>query len=632
MKHWWLPIFLLAPLLLIVPSIEDRVEASFLVFMVVLLAGASALLSLLHSALLPRRVTFGVLLLLLVLGLSVLFSPVKNTSLLVFLRWIGVLLVFVASVLISNQARRGHRLLKILLLGGLMTTLASFYLFSTDTKPLDLRYLSGVFYSSNYLGGYLLLFAPLSLSFLLAAGNRRETLIYLCLTVLFTSALVLTRARASWGALLIGFLFLTLVWFVSSSRRLNSSPTNWWRRSLLVLLGVWLLVSLLGSERALFGRLRSITQLSIPSVAAQSQVGMTVDTGLMHRVSLWRNSWRMWQDHPFWGVGLGNFGRFYYHYQDQAWIYGSDPHNQYLSFLTETGVVGLVGLAVFLSMVFLYLGQSIIATCRDPAGHPVELGILAVILSFSAHMLVENSFNLFSTQIGFFGLLGILVSFCGRNDAAKSDLSYLLVPVSLLAILFSYLYLMGVVGFQKAQQALLDNDSARMSHYFQRSLNLNPYQPYVYESLGVNALRAKNYSLAITFLETSLSYDNTISEVYGELAVAYYGAGYANKAEKTLQLTIDKSPLATPRYYNALANFYLVQKDEAKALATYELAIQRFPLNDVWVTYQHLFKGMNDEIVETYTAAASLYEKRGELARSQELRKTLQESFSRIKS
>jgi len=63
------------------------------------------------------------------------------------------------------------------------------------------------------------------------------------------------------------------------------------------------------------------------------------------RYKLWEAGWRMWQDHPIQGIGIGQ-------YVERLAYYGSDllpprklrlgAHNMYIQVLAETGLVGLV--------------------------------------------------------------------------------------------------------------------------------------------------------------------------------------------------------------------------------------------------------------------------------------------------
>jgi tetratricopeptide (TPR) repeat protein/O-antigen ligase len=80
-------------------------------------------------------------------------------------------------------------------------------------------------------------------------------------------------------------------------------------------------------------------------------------TGMLVRWQYWQASAKMCADHPFTGVGPGNFKIFYPHYKPaEALESVADPHNFLLSILTQYGPIGLAG---FLAMIFIPLWRVI---------------------------------------------------------------------------------------------------------------------------------------------------------------------------------------------------------------------------------------------------------------------------------
>jgi hypothetical protein len=74
---------------------------------------------------------------------------------------------------------------------------------------------------------------------------------------------------------------------------------------------------------------------------------------MLVRWQYWHAAARMYADHPFTGVGPGNFANFYPHYKPAAALETvADPHNFVLAILTQYGPVGLIG---FLAMIFVPL-------------------------------------------------------------------------------------------------------------------------------------------------------------------------------------------------------------------------------------------------------------------------------------
>jgi O-antigen ligase len=110
----------------------------------------------------------------------------------------------------------------------------------------------------------------------------------------------------------------------------------------------------------------------------------TPDRSVADRYDLWSTATRMWQDHPFTGVGLKLFPAYRDSYAPLRLSSGSDvadqnigfvrepllsPHNMYLLVLSEQGLVG--GLALFgllLGLAAITFGRTVLA--REGAGPP----------------------------------------------------------------------------------------------------------------------------------------------------------------------------------------------------------------------------------------------------------------------
>ncbi len=74
---------------------------------------------------------------------------------------------------------------------------------------------------------------------------------------------------------------------------------------------------------------------------------------MLVRWQYWHAAAQMYADHPFTGVGPGNFANYYPHYKPAAALETvSDPHNFVLTILTQYGPIGLIA---FLAMIFVPL-------------------------------------------------------------------------------------------------------------------------------------------------------------------------------------------------------------------------------------------------------------------------------------
>lgn len=87
------------------------------------------------------------------------------------------------------------------------------------------------------------------------------------------------------------------------------------------------------------------------SMFQRSSVGDAFD----FRVSIWQDAINIFNQHPFFGIGIGNYSNYVtVHNPDQFWIsdnritYFTHPESGYLKFLTEFGIIGFILVITFI--------------------------------------------------------------------------------------------------------------------------------------------------------------------------------------------------------------------------------------------------------------------------------------------
>jgi len=138
------------------------------------------------------------------------------------------------------------------------------------------------------------------------------------------------------------------------------------------------------------------------------------------RLNLWRSAWAMIRDHPLRGIGLDNF---LYVYRSRyilpaAWEERnlSHPHNILLDWWMRLGILGLVAL-VWLLAAFFAGAARLYRRAADPTVRALVLGLMASMVNFLAHGLVDNSFFLTDLALVFALTLGA-VALLKRERAA----------------------------------------------------------------------------------------------------------------------------------------------------------------------------------------------------------------------
>ncbi|MEE8392624.1 MAG: O-antigen ligase family protein [Anaerolineae bacterium] len=251
-----------------------------------------------------------------------------------------------------------------------------------------LQRLQSVYYSPNNVGLYLGRVWPVLVAVLLWEGRGRRQLLYRLALVPVTLALVLSFSR---GALLLGLPAALLVtgWCAGGRYR--------WAATALVVVGVLALVPLLRVPR--FASLFDLQQ------------GST-----FFRLELWRSSVALIREHPWFGVGPGNFPDAYRtrYVLPSAWqeFNLEHPHNVYLDHWTRLGLLGvLAGVAV---QVAFWREMR-----RGGKEKVLVFGFAGSMVTLLAHGLVDNTLFFPDLALAFFLTLGLVQgdkNLMRRND------------------------------------------------------------------------------------------------------------------------------------------------------------------------------------------------------------------------
>jgi O-antigen ligase len=135
---------------------------------------------------------------------------------------------------------------------------------------------------------------------------------------------------------------------------------------------------------------------------------------VLERLAHWQAGQRMFEDHPWLGVGIGNYGISYAAYAPPHWYLPlGHAHNILINFLAEVGVVG------FAAFAFLWLGVAWVAGRAafdsDRLVSALGIGLLGTWTYLSVHNMFDNLF-VQHMQLQLALLLGILVATAGLHS------------------------------------------------------------------------------------------------------------------------------------------------------------------------------------------------------------------------
>lgn len=259
------------------------------------------------------------------------------------------LLVFVYSVQSKNDLQIIFKSLALLVVW--LLVVAIFQYFTAWNLPAaydvpNIKRLTTIFSYPNALG---LLLAPLSALFWgLWLAVKNKFLNWWLLAVALVSLLLCWLAKSE-GALL-GIAFALFIWLILAKKV---------RKFGMALVVIVIIFSFFNNF--LINNFNNFKQqLFAPEYDLQA-------TSLEIRSSQWSETWAMLQDNWFWGAGLNNYQTALKPYHQVEWIeIYLYPHNVFLNFWSE---IGLVGLIIFVLIIFylvlilrkLFLEKNILA-------------------------------------------------------------------------------------------------------------------------------------------------------------------------------------------------------------------------------------------------------------------------------
>jgi putative inorganic carbon (hco3(-)) transporter len=341
------------------------------------------------------------------IGYAIQVAPAVKES----LKWLELLVVLVVVLDLARDRRQVSWLLAALFVAGAAESLYGVAQFATGGGPRQFELdgalrAFGHFDQPNPFAGYLAMILPLAVMTALARPVATPfRLLALGTAPVLLAGIGLSQSRGAW----LGVALATVVLFAL-----------WSHRTRLLLLPA--------SAAALVFGLAALGGLLPPSIAdrlAQTiqyfgvfdvrTVDLSSDNwAVVERMAHWQAGWYMFLDHPWLGVGAGNYAAAYPLYYVATWL---DPlghaHNYYLNTLAELGVVGLALLLLLLALVFYRLGGALVrsAAFGGTFWRATLAGVMGALVVFCVHNLFDNLFvHSVNVQMGFIVGVGLVAA------------------------------------------------------------------------------------------------------------------------------------------------------------------------------------------------------------------------------
>jgi len=206
--------------------------------------------------------------------------------------------------------------------------------------------------------------------------------------VMMFAALLLTMTRGAWIAVFAG---LVAVCVLLRSRAL----------AVATLVAMVVMIFYTHHYRNDQGR-----TLAVETLATES-----ADRNVATRLVLWDMSWHMFLDHPFFGVGMGDYSaEADRRLADRRVRTTVDSHNIYLQILATRGVVGFIPFVVYWAVLVVVLARRMRTAAKGSMARHYTIGALGATAAVLVGALTENNIDDAEVFTAFMFLVGIALA------------------------------------------------------------------------------------------------------------------------------------------------------------------------------------------------------------------------------
>jgi tetratricopeptide (TPR) repeat protein len=526
------------------------------------------------------------ILFIILLLLSIIFSQSKVVS---FQEWLlffsYIILFYWFSIHIESQKDFNGFINLFFMIAFLVSAYALLQYYGMDPYLGDLGKISSTIGQKNWISNYLAMIFPILFAYFLLEEKAGKKMIFFLLLSVFYATLIICQSNAILISIFLTLLLAILIIVKFQILKIFSENKRW----LILLFLVFFVTAALYSTKNPLNK----STITLPQVAASTfdKQNFNLNTRLLH----WRTTIEMIKESPVFGLGIGSYKMNYLDYQarvlDKNPYYieysgkAGEAHNEYLQMWAEVGVVGL---GIFLSFIFIFYYQFWKYFQQEKKIQKVIVawGFILGINAFLIHSLLAFPLHVPALGSTFFVLLGLGTVYIHgfKLWEVKKPLKKLhftsrvfLTGLILIVMLISMNIL--VIKPYVAELYYFAGMRHNVSHHYSKSLpifqyaaELDPYNGRNLHALGVTYFHLQKIPEAIDALQRAKAYMADVN-TFRILGTIYLQAGENERAEEELKRAIYLDPTYI-QAYNELASLYVPQNEYEKAIEQWERAIE----------------------------------------------------------
>ena len=542
--------------------------------------------------------------------------------------WGSYFLVYFIVVSSINNKKWIYILLKIVILSASIAAIYCIFQF----YGLDFTFwrkiggrgsLFSTFGNPNYLAGHLAGVIPLVfVLFCLQKVKFKKIILEIVVAILYAS-LLMTLCRGAWMGLFISVVvMLGAIYFFKRSEFTFFRKNKSWLLSLILIL---LVISVIYSTP---NPLNPLGKISVTQrVTSVTEIG---SSSMQTRFLIWLSSVETIRQSPFLGKGVGTYGLYYPFSQGavlaqkryQKYIpYTNKSINAHNDYLHIGGEIGIIGLAAFLWIIFVFYKNILNGLLRAKNREKIFLliGFIGVVTALLVDALVSFPFHIIQNGMLFWLILGLTVVVIkgapevegskdegtlgdkdDRGDKKNNLEKYKIfrvfkeniflrrliqigvVVIVILAVMIKINWYRADIYLKKGEMLMQTKNYLGAVKQLEKSRGLNPYNGRNYLPLGIVYNNLGRYDEAIMAFRKAEK--NWITqELYNDLGYAYLKLGDLEKAEEAYQKNIYMFPNIADAYLN-LANVYVLQAE--KDLSEGKINLAEKKLDKAFLIYE----------------------------------------------